>query len=82
MQRSDIIHQLNLLDLTTEGEKGERIERLLQMIKLSFDMFKAVDQKAADNEKEANKPSSTHVQMDLEELKDDDENADSVQEIL
>ena len=40
VQRGDIIQELNTLDLNAEGEKGERIEKLLHMIKLSMDLYK------------------------------------------
>jgi len=43
MQRKEIIHQLNLLDLTAEGEKGKLIQNLLQMFTFSLDMFKEAE---------------------------------------
>lgn len=54
LQRSEIINDLNCINLLAGGEKGKRIEKLLQMFRFTLDMFKetenqAKDQKAAHN---------------------------------
>lgn len=43
LQRNDIIEELNYIDLTAEGTKGDRVEKLLNMIRLSLDLFKDND---------------------------------------
>lgn len=42
-QRNDIIEELNCIDLTSEGFKSDRIEKLLSMIRIALDLFKDDD---------------------------------------
>ena len=74
-KRSEIINELNLLDLTMDGEKGDRIDKLLNICQMAFEMFKAA------NKSEASKEPSNRFSKKIQTLM---ENGDlnSIQEIL
>lgn len=77
LQRNDINEELNCIDLTAEGIKGDRVEKLLNMLRLALDLFK--DNNPHNNGKKVSQQNGTEM-VDDNRLASMDH--DSVNDIL